>query len=116
MERKDFLVILKKYRNGTATPDEKKLVEEWCRAMEPANPVRIPDDIELKEQDWSNVVRHIRNANKFKKRGRIRLLWYSTGVAASLLIACAAYFFVINRPQTNIALKDVESSAPSDLK
>ena len=117
MERKDFVVILKKYRSGTATPDEKKLVEEWCMAMEAANPVRIPNDIELKEQDWSNVARHIRNTNTLKKRGRIRLLWYSTGIAASLLIACAVYFSVINRQQTNIfASKDVESNATSDLK
>lgn len=116
MERKDFLVILKKYRSGTATPEEKKLVDEWCMAMEAANPVGIPDDIELKEQDWSNVARHIRNTNKLKKRGRIRLLWYSTGIAASLLIACTVYFFAINRQQTNIASKDIESSATSDLK
>jgi ferric-dicitrate binding protein FerR (iron transport regulator) len=117
MEQKDFLIILKKYRSGTATPDEKKLVDEWCMAMEAANPVRIPNDIELKEQDWSNVARHIRNTNKLKKKGRIRLLWYSTGIAASLLIACAVYFSVINRQQTDvIASKDVESSATSDLK
>jgi hypothetical protein len=44
MEQRDFLVILKKYRNGTATPDEKKLVDEWVMAMEAANPVHIPDD------------------------------------------------------------------------
>jgi transmembrane sensor len=116
MERKDFLVILKKYRSGTATPDEKKLVDEWCRAMEAANPVGIPTDIELKEQDWSNVARHIRNTNKLEKRGGIRLLWYSTGIAASLLIASAVYFSVITRQQTNTASKDIESSATSDLK
>jgi transmembrane sensor len=117
MERKDFLAILKKYRNGTATPDEIKLVDEWCAAMEAANPVRMPDDSELKEEDWSKVARHIGNTNTLKKRGRIRLLWYSTGIAASLLITCAVYFYVINRQQTNnIATNDVESSGTSDLK
>jgi transmembrane sensor len=117
MERKDFLVILKKYRSGTATPDEKKLIEGWFRAVEAANPVRVPDDIELKEQDWSNIARHIRNTNTVKKRGRITLHWYSTGIAASLVIACAVYFFVINRQHADIvAWKDVESSALSDLK
>lgn len=116
MERKDFLVILKKYRSGAATPDEKKLIDEWFMAMEATNPVRIPNDIELKEQDWSNVARHIRNTNTFKKRGGIRLLWYSTAIAASLLIACAVYFSVINHQQTNIASNDVESNATSNLK
>lgn len=117
MEQKDFLVILKKYRNGTATPDEKKLVDEWCMAMEAANPVHIPEDSELKQEDWSNVAQHIRNTNRLKKSGRTRLLWYSTGIAASLLIGCAAYFFVANRQQTEIiASADVESSGPSDLK
>lgn len=117
MEQKDFLVILKKYRNGTATPDEKKLVDEWCMAMEAANPVHIPEDSELKEEDWSNVAQHIRNTNKLRNRGRVRRLWYSTGIAASLLIACAVYFFGINHQQTNfIASEDVENSGRSDLK
>lgn len=117
MEQKDFLVILKKYRNGTATPDEKKLIDEWCMAMETANPVHIPDDSELKGEDWSNIAQHIRNTNRFKNRGRVRLLWYSTGIAASLLIGCAAYFFVVDHPQTNvIASERVESSGAPDLR
>lgn len=115
MERHDFLVILKKYRSGTATPDEKKLVDEWCLAMEAANPVHIPNDPELKEQDWSNIAQHIRNTNTSKKKGRMRLLLYSTGIAASLLIAFAVYFSVTNRQQTIIASNDVESGAASDL-
>lgn len=85
-------------------------------AMEAANPVRIPNDVELKEQDWSTVAQHIRNTNTVKKRGRIRLLLYSTGIAASLLIACAVYFFVINRQHADIAWKDLESGATPDLK
>lgn len=117
MEQKDFLVILKKYRNGTATPDEKKLIDEWCIAMEAANPVQISDDSEVKKEDWSQVAQHIRNTNRVRKSGRIRLLWYSTGIAASLLIGCAAYFFVIDHQQTHlIASEDVLSSGTSDLE
>ena len=117
MERKDFLVILRKYRSGTATADEKQLIDEWYSAAGAANREDIPNNAKWKEQDWSEIALHIRNAKRLKKGDGTRVLWYSTGIAASLLIACAIYLSVINRQQTDVvASKDVENRATSDLE
>lgn len=117
MERKDFLAILRKYRRGTATPLERRLIEEWDSALGEVDQEFFSGDAELKQRQWWSVASHIRDSKRKKKNSKAMTLWYSTGIAASLLITLAIFFSVFDRQQAGtIASKRIVDRSASGLK
>lgn len=100
MEQNDFLNILKKYRDGEATPEEKKLIDAWYAAMGKAvHNHNIPGDAELQHLYRSSIHAHIKNS----KQRRLKKLFpgYSMRIAASVLVLIVSCFLFINYPTDN---------------
>jgi hypothetical protein len=103
MEQKDFYWILRRYRLGQLSGEDKKMIDEWYEAMG-QQPDTVPDSKESEELEkryWRFIASHIRkNRNQSLRQhdsasadNKI-LIWTTTGVAASVLLAVAAFFYI----------------------
>lgn len=91
MEQKDFHVILKKYLQGEATAEEKQLIDSWYQELGKENsPLSDIEEAELENHYWTNVSAHVKSSRK----SRTVRLWYSSGIAASVLIAITIGFYL----------------------
>ena len=94
MQQKDFQIILKKYLQGKATPDEKRLIDKWYGSMEGnTNHLEIDDELDVESRLWSTISGRLK---KPKRVDNVRKLfqWYASGIAASILLAVAFYVFI----------------------
>lgn len=108
MEQRDFNRILKRYRQGLASPEEVKMIDAWFDAMN-----RQPDALLSEEKEealekgyWSSVIAHMQKAGK----GRSIFLWTATGIAASVTIAVMAFIYWDNG-KMNVAERSIASEA-----
>ena len=112
MEQNDFLKILRKYIRGEATPEEKNLIDAWYAAMgKDAYDQGSPDDFASQNRYWSTVYAHVKKSKKENKLKKM-LPWYSTGIAASILVMIVSYFFLIE-PKANNSIagkKEINAS------
>jgi transmembrane sensor len=98
MEHKDFITILRKYRQGEATPEEKNLIDAWYASIGThVYNQDTPDNIEL-GRSWRTVYAHVKNS---KKNGKTKesFPWYSMGIAASVLIMIIACLITVDHRQ-----------------
>src|SRR6266487_4553784 len=101
MEQKDFHQILKKYLAGQASPEEEKMIDAWYEAMgKQAGTAMNSDGEELEKRYWKNIMSHIKKSHSTDLHksgtGNKKLLWYFTGIAASVLIAIVSFFYLTN--------------------
>jgi ferric-dicitrate binding protein FerR (iron transport regulator) len=110
MEQNDFLNLLRKYRRGHATPEEKKLIDAWYASMGTASENNIPGDAELQHLYRSSIYPHLQNS----RHGRPKKLfpWYSIRIAASILIMVVAGLFFIDFPTTNNKIAAATKETP----
>ena len=103
MDQKKFLEILKKYRLGNASPEEKKLIDEWFDAMgSDSEPLHDLHEAGLKETYWQNISsalteeHRLGNSPRPVQSGfhRTRIVRYSLGVAASFAIIFLSLFYL----------------------
>ena len=98
-----FQQMLRRYFKGEASEEEKGIVDAWYEAMGKGDQSLL-DDFEkaaLEQRYWSVISGHItrtRNANNTNilqpaTRTR-RMVWYSMGVAASLLFAIMSWYLL----------------------
>ncbi len=95
MEQNEFRQILRKYLDGDASPDEKKLIDDWYVLMaKEADDHDIIHDSEPELFGWAGINSHVK---KSKKKSKLRKLlpWYAAGVAASLLLMIVSSFFLM---------------------
>jgi transmembrane sensor len=71
MDQKDFITILRKYRQGDATPEEKKLVDAWYRSMGTDVYNQDTPDVEL-GRSWGTVYAHVKNSKKHLLAGDMK--------------------------------------------
>jgi transmembrane sensor len=93
MEQNDFREILRKYLNGDASPEEKKLIDEWYVLIaKDADDHDITHDSEPELFGWAGINSHVK---KSKKKDKLRKLlpWYAAGMAASLLLMIVSSVF-----------------------
>lgn len=103
MQQKDFHDILKRYLAGKASPDEEKVIDSWYEAMGKGPHTLLSDQEEsdLESRYWSTISGHVKRAKTNpqavslpeKRRGRV-VLWYVSGIAASLLLFMASYVYL----------------------
>ncbi|MBT1698394.1 FecR domain-containing protein [Fulvivirgaceae bacterium PWU4] len=112
MEQKDFNRVLKKYRQGQASPEEVKMIDAWFDAMNRQPDTLLSEEKEeaLEKRYWSSVAPHIR-----KSGGRNVFLWTATGIAASVTIALMAFIYWQNS-KTGAAERSVASKADAALE
>lgn len=97
MDEKDFHNILRKYLRGEASAEEKQLIDAWYRetGKDTDTSLTHEEESECEDRYWSAVSAHIQGG---KKKNKIALVWYASGIAASLLLAVAAYFYFVDVP------------------
>ena len=102
MEQKDFHDILKRYLAGKASPDDEKIIDAWYQSMGKGPHVLLSDQEEsdLESRYWSTISGHVKRTRTNpqavslpeKRRGTV-VLWYASGIAASLLLMVAFYVY-----------------------
>lgn len=112
MNTNELKYLIEKYNNQTATPEEKKLVEDWYARIDGAELTQTAlENLAVKQQILSRVTASIHNT-KTPKAKRIRLNYGLFFKAAAILIALIAgtwiYFNSTNRSQ--IAATSVKAS------
>jgi ferric-dicitrate binding protein FerR (iron transport regulator) len=103
MQQKDFHDILKRYLAGKASPDDEKIIDSWYQAMGkgPQSVLSDQEESDLESRYWSTISRHVKRTKitpqaislPEKRRGRV-VLWYASGIAASLLLFLASYIYL----------------------
>jgi transmembrane sensor len=110
MEQKDFITLLRKYRRGDATPEEKNLIDAWYASIgTDVYNEDTPDNVEL-GRSWRTVYAHVKSS---KKNGKTKEFFslYSMGIAASVLIMIVACLVTVDHRQNeNIDKKETSVS------
>jgi hypothetical protein len=109
MEQKDFIAILRKYRQGVATPEEKKLIDDWYSLMGDTVDQDIADDSELSQLYRSKIYPHVRKSGNSGVR---TLLSWSTGIAASILVAVVSYMLITDYRDLRTLPSEKATSVP----
>ncbi len=101
MEQEDFQQILKKYLQGEATTEEKRLIDKWYNSME-GNIYQydISDESRLEARLWSAISVRLKNSRSKEKTRKI-FHWCTTGVAASIVVALIGYYIADNYPKVD---------------
>lgn len=98
MHPEDIQELLKKYREGTCTEEEKALLESWYQTYEASDLKEIPQHIreEHLNQVWQSLPVHERKVR--------RMPWLQLTAAAVLLIAFGITLYLfLNKPVTGHA-------------
>jgi transmembrane sensor len=113
MQQKDFHDILKRYLDGKASPDDEKIIDAWYEAMGkgPHSLLSNEEESDLESRYWSTISGHVKRMKTIpqvvslpeKRRGTV-VLWYASGIAASLLLFMAFYFY---RSDTSVLVTHV---------
>ncbi|MDR6785706.1 transmembrane sensor [Pedobacter africanus] len=103
MQEKEIKVILDKYKNGTATAEEKALLESWYLVHQEPEPYEFK--IEERAKDLDTVLTNLDNAYYKNKRTKF---WPRIGTAAAVIgLAIGIYFYTSPHPEGNGATKDL---------
>jgi ferric-dicitrate binding protein FerR (iron transport regulator) len=106
MQQKDFQNILKKYLQGKATPEEKRLIDNWYGSMEEnMNHQAIEDELGVESRLWSTISVRLKKSKRVDKVRKFH--WYASRIAASIAVAVVFYYFIGSHPAIK---KDVTTS------
>lgn len=113
MDQRKFHEILQRYFKGQATEKERRMVDAWYEAMGKGDPSSInhKEQVALGQRYWSVISAHIRKTRRTNKPNPLSadtrpggVIWYSLGVAASVILVMIAYSFL--RHSTSPSLKE----------
>jgi hypothetical protein len=90
MPDKDIKELLRKYLNGSATPDERKLVDDWYDSLSGGDKIRVSDDerSHLRSTYWQSIQKEMRTYREE------RSMWPMLSLAAAVsILICLVIFF-----------------------
>ena len=95
MEQNDFQKILRKYLQGEASPEERKMIDAWYASMEEDTEDHgASEEVASGNFGWANIYAHI---NKSRTRDKQRKLpWYAAGIAASLIMMIVSLVYFVS--------------------
>lgn len=115
MTPQQFQDLLKRYRQGHCTREERRLVDEWYAGIiQDAHPFSHTDGEALKEKSWRAVEKHIDPEIRISNASALRG-WRHTGIAAAILVFVVAGFYWLYQPSTGselitgLAVQETES-------
>ncbi len=113
MDQNSFRSILKRYLQGQANAEEKKIIDTWYTNLEKHSPSisEEEDEDELEEFYVSAMASHARGERHLPSRFRL-VSWSSVGIAASIVIALATYLYLFQ--SKSVANRDVLGIAKVD--
>jgi len=96
MEQNDFQKILRKYLQGEALPEEKKMIDAWYASMGKDTDDRgVPEELASDDFGWANIYAHVKKSKRRDKQRKL-LPWYSAGIAASLITMIVSLIFFVD--------------------
>ena len=114
MDKRELSQLIDRLRNGTATKEEKELLERhWQNAINDSaaiDEMQLPDRESLKKEMYSNISDRLGFAPQKKVTSVISLNPLLYKIAASILIACAAggaWYFSSTQLVTEVAANTV---------
>ena len=113
MDQNSFRDILKRYLQGQATAEEKKIIDAWYLDIEKhsSSISKEDDEEELEEFYVSAMASHARGQKHSISRFRL-VSWTSLGIAASLVLGIVAFLYVFEKP--SIAKTEVLAATQAD--
>lgn len=113
MPDKRLKELLRKYLDGTATPEESKVVDDWYDSLSDGNQqhrLSDPDRLRLRDQYWSGL-----KAKMDRPSGVQRRMWSAwTPLAAAVAgIIIVAYFFIPPFFSSDLSDRSSEVAKPS---
>jgi hypothetical protein len=120
MERKVFLQLLDKYLNGTATPQEKRLLEEYYRRLDKGSKLDLTEAEEkaLQQAMLKNIRLNIHGQYSSDRRIRkVRKMRYLAAAAVViLLLSAGSYILWHNHSVPKIAQEQTHDISPGSNK
>ncbi|THU39619.1 DUF4974 domain-containing protein [Niastella caeni] len=118
MDKHSFFSILDKYQDGTASPAEKALIEEYYRRLEKAGTIELSGEEEaaLKEAMYKQIATNLEEP-KATIIPITRKNYSSVAAAAVLLmvIGAGSYFWLLKKPAPPVAQTKTSNIKPQDL-
>ncbi|MGC3946394.1 MAG: FecR family protein [Chryseolinea sp.] len=114
MDQQMFQQLLRRYISGQASDEEVRIIDAWYEAMGKGNRSLLTDieKAALEKRYWTVVSGHIAKTRNIATTKEVmsgtrtnRVMWYSIGVAASLLVVISIYVF-LNSSEQSILKKD----------
>jgi hypothetical protein len=118
MDKHSFLSILDKYQDGTASPAEKALIEEYYRRLEKAGTTElsVEEEAALKDAMYQQIAAKVSSAKAtiipIKRKN------YSLVAAAAVLVTlvgAGSYFWLLKKPATPPTQAGTVQVKPQDL-
>ncbi|HEY8513325.1 MAG TPA: FecR domain-containing protein [Cyclobacteriaceae bacterium] len=114
----EFRNLLKRYRQGQCTPEERKLVDEWFAGISSEVPSFSPAEMDaLKEESWRLIEKRIGSAKRattFRRLTSVRLVPMAAVIL--LLLMAGTYWWYSGEPQFNEHVDRVYSATePAEL-
>ena len=65
MEQNDFQKILRKYLQGEALPEERKMIDAWYASMgKDTDDLGAPEELASDDFGWANIYAHVKKSRK----------------------------------------------------
>lgn len=102
MSDKRLKELLAKYLNGTATPEEQKLVDDWYDTLSDGSEMRIPDNdrTDLRSDYWQSL--HAGMQKHSKERSMSPMIWAAAAVSA--ILSAVIFFTPVFQSQDDAAV------------
>ena len=107
MKDKDAEELLRKYRSGTCSEEERALLEQWYQEWDTGEPSPDPEELKaMREQTWHDL-------EISQKKVRAFPSWYKSiaAVLALAILSVSAWLFLKNDADEQIAAQVATSSA-----
>lgn len=105
MTPEQFQDLLKRYRKGRCTPEERKLVDEWYAGIfSHADPLSRIDEETLKRESWHAIENLI--DPKIRRLTFARGYWRLSGIAAAILVIVTVGYFWFFQQETTKGIID----------
>lgn len=116
--QEEFRNLLKRYRQGECTPEERKLVDEWFARISAEVPSFSPFELDaLRDASWHALEKRIgsnRSLTPSRRLTGVRLI----GIAAVVLVLCTAgayWWYSMDPPADEVAIRAHSISEPAEL-
>lgn len=118
MDKQTFFRLLDKYREGSASPAEKALVEAYYRRLEMAGQTELSPEEEnaLKETIYAQVAAGIRHQEaKVIQVKQKRFLWTAAAALVLLALGAGSYYLFFNTKPAGQQQAPLAQEKPCDL-
>ncbi len=113
MEQNDFQKILRKYLQGEALPEERKMIDAWYASMgKDSDDHGAPEELASDDFGWANIYGHVKKSRRRDNQRKL-LSWYPAGIAASLIMVIVSLIFFVNDDSDAIRRKRVDEPSAS---